>query len=119
MKLHLFPVKEWSMGGEMSALFAKGSISVTFGKRRTVIGNGLTGDASGGAATRFSAGPYVRRLDACSIEAAVRMAGSAARGVGGWAASLGLQASVAGGPGRVGPLLTLRAGAARCCEWFS
>ena len=32
MNLHLLPVKEWSLGGEVSALFVKGSISVTFGK---------------------------------------------------------------------------------------
>jgi hypothetical protein len=32
MSLHLFPVREWSLAGEVSALFVKGSISVTFGK---------------------------------------------------------------------------------------
>ena len=32
MNLHLFPVKEWTLGGEVSALFLKGTISVTFGK---------------------------------------------------------------------------------------
>jgi hypothetical protein len=32
MSLHLFPVREWSLGGEVSALFVKGSISVTSGK---------------------------------------------------------------------------------------
>jgi hypothetical protein len=32
MSLHLFPVREWSLGGEVSALFVKGRISVTFGK---------------------------------------------------------------------------------------
>jgi hypothetical protein len=31
MNLHLFPVKEWQLAGEVSALFAKGSITVTFG----------------------------------------------------------------------------------------
>lgn len=32
MSLHLFPVKEWSLGCEVSAVLVKGSISVTFGK---------------------------------------------------------------------------------------
>jgi hypothetical protein len=32
MNLHLLPVKEWSLGGEVSALFVTGQISVTFGK---------------------------------------------------------------------------------------
>jgi hypothetical protein len=32
MNLHLLPVKEWSLGGEVSVPFFKGSISVTFGK---------------------------------------------------------------------------------------
>jgi hypothetical protein len=32
MNLQLLPVKEWSLGGEVSALFVKGSVSVTFGK---------------------------------------------------------------------------------------
>jgi hypothetical protein len=32
MNLHLLPVKEWSLGGEVSALFVKGSINVTFGE---------------------------------------------------------------------------------------
>ncbi len=35
MNVHLFPVKEWSLGGEVSALFVKGSISVTFGTNGT------------------------------------------------------------------------------------
>jgi hypothetical protein len=33
MNLHLFPVKEWTVGGEANALFLKGTISVTFGKQ--------------------------------------------------------------------------------------
>ncbi len=33
MNLHLFPVKEWTLGGEVSALIVKGKISVTFGRR--------------------------------------------------------------------------------------
>jgi hypothetical protein len=32
MNLHLFPVKEWKLGGEVSAFFVKGTIEVTFGK---------------------------------------------------------------------------------------
>jgi hypothetical protein len=32
MNLHLLPVREWTLSGEASALFVKGSISVTFGK---------------------------------------------------------------------------------------
>ncbi|MBV9451015.1 MAG: hypothetical protein JO345_34520 [Streptosporangiaceae bacterium] len=32
MNLQLLPVREWSLSGELSALFVRGSISVTFGK---------------------------------------------------------------------------------------
>lgn len=32
MDLHLLPVKERTLGGEVSTLFVKGSISVTFGE---------------------------------------------------------------------------------------
>jgi hypothetical protein len=32
MNLHLLPVREWTLGGEVSALFVKGTISVTFGR---------------------------------------------------------------------------------------
>jgi hypothetical protein len=32
MNLHLLPVKEWSLGGKVSAPFVTGQISVTFGK---------------------------------------------------------------------------------------
>ena len=31
MNLHLFPVKEWKLGGEASVMFLKGTIEVTFG----------------------------------------------------------------------------------------
>lgn len=32
MNLHLFPVKEWKLGGAVNAGFAKGTIEVTFGR---------------------------------------------------------------------------------------
>jgi hypothetical protein len=31
MNLHLFPVKEWKLGGEASVMILKGTIEVTFG----------------------------------------------------------------------------------------
>jgi hypothetical protein len=44
MNLHLFPVKEWQLGGEVSALFVKGTISVTFGSGTSQVGAGQASD---------------------------------------------------------------------------
>jgi hypothetical protein len=37
MFLHRFPVKEWTLGGEVSALLVKGTISVTFSGERSTL----------------------------------------------------------------------------------